>query len=49
MTNEEIRKLSNDEITKKIESQMKNLFTTEMYKEQFVSLAMNVFLFKNLK
>lgn len=34
---------------KKIESQMKNLFTTEMYKEQFVSLAMNVFLFKNLK
>lgn len=34
---------------KKIESQMKNLFTTEMYKEQFVSLAMNVFLIKNLK
>lgn len=33
---------------KKIESQMKNLLTTEMYKEQFVSLAMNVFLFKNL-
>lgn len=34
---------------KKIESQMKNLFTTEMYKEQFVSIAMNVFLIKNLK
>lgn len=33
---------------KKIESQMKNLQTTEMYKNQFVSLAMNVFLFKNL-
>lgn len=33
---------------KKIESQMKNLLTTEMYKNQFISLAMNVFLFKNL-
>ena len=33
---------------KKIESQMKNFLTTEMYKNQFVSLAMNVFLFKNL-
>ena len=33
---------------KKIESQMKNLLTTEMYKNQFVSLAMNVFLYKNL-
>ena len=33
---------------KKIESQMKNFFTTEMYKQQFISLAMNVFLFKNL-
>lgn len=33
---------------KKIESQMKNFFTTDMYKNQFLSLAMNVFLFKNL-
>lgn len=33
---------------KKIESQLKNLYITEMYKNQFVSLAMNVFLFKNL-
>ena len=33
---------------KKIESQLKNLQTSEMYKNQFVSLAMNVFLFKNL-
>ena len=33
---------------KKIESQLKNLQTSDMYKNQFVSLAMNVFLFKNL-
>lgn len=33
---------------KKIESQLKNLYITEMYKNQFISLAMNVFLFKNL-
>ena len=33
---------------KKIESQMKNFLTTDMYKNQFLSLAMNVFLFKNL-
>ena len=34
---------------KKIESQLKNLLTSEMYKEQFISLAMNVFLIKGLK